>query len=448
MTDQLITKYDRPVPRYTSYPSVPDWDTSAFNLNAWKEALSLAYEQHGHGGISLYIHLPYCESLCTYCGCNTRITVNHAVEQPYLRAIIREFQLIKAQIGETPKIKEIHLGGGTPTFFSPEHLKQMIEGILAEVHVMPDVEFSFEGHPNNTTKAHLQVLFELGFRRVSFGIQDSDEKVQKAINRIQPDEAVIQVTNWARAIGYDSVNFDLIYGLPFQTIKSIERTMKLVEQLRPDRIAFYSYAHVPWKRPGQRAYGEADLPSPHQKLALNQFGQSMLQTMGYVSIGMDHFALPDDGLTKAMENGSLHRNFMGYTTNPGELLIGLGVSAISDVMLAYGQNAKTVEHYLELIEKGELAQTKGHMMTPDQIKTKVQILQIACKKKFTLKAFQALQRDRKEQVLEMVNDRLLSYSKDHFVVLDKGTQFLRNVCALFDPYFGQKRTKSTFSKAV
>lgn len=448
MINQLIKKYDQPVPRYTSYPSVPDWETEAFSLDAWKTALSLAYEQYGDEGISLYIHLPYCESLCTYCGCNTRITVNHAVEQPYLQAIIREFQMIKAQIGETPKLKEIHLGGGTPTFFSPDHLKQMIDGILQEVELMPELEFSFEGHPNNTTEAHLQLLYDLGFRRVSFGIQDSDEKVQKAINRIQPDVAVVRVTNWARAIGYQSVNFDLIYGLPFQTIESIARTMRLVEQLKPDRIAFYSYAHVPWKRPGQRAYGEADLPSPHQKHVLNQFGQSLLKTMGYESIGMDHFALKDDELTKAMQNGSLHRNFMGYTTNPGELLIGLGVSAISDIELAYGQNTKTVEHYLALIDAGELAQIKGHMMTPDQLKTKEQILAVACKKQFSSSQYQALSTDRRTQVNQMVYDNILISKKDHFEVSSLGTQFLRNICAIFDPHFGKKRSKNTFSKAV
>jgi len=446
--DQLINKYNKPVPRYTSYPAVPDWNENAFDLSTWKEQLRLSYQQHGEEGISLYIHLPYCESLCTYCGCNTRITVNHAVELPYIEAIIKEFQLVKKELGEKPLLKEVHLGGGTPTFFSPENLAKMIKGILAEVDLSAEKEFSFEGHPNNTTKEHLQALFGLGFKRVSFGIQDSDVKVQQAINRIQTDEAVAQVTHWARAIGYESVNFDLIYGLPFQSQDSIRKTMKMVESLRPDRIAYYSYAHVPWKRPGQRAYDESNLPSPEQKHQLNQLGQALLADMGYVSIGMDHFALPKDELTIAMHKGTLHRNFMGYTTHPGHLLIGLGVSAISDIALAYGQNAKTVEQYLSMISKGDLAKNKGHIMTKDELRIKTKVLEIACQKKITAATYQSQMICKQTAINSFVEDGILQRTEVGFEITDLGTQFLRNVCAVFDPNYTVDRKESTFSKAV
>jgi oxygen-independent coproporphyrinogen-3 oxidase len=446
--DQLINKYNKPVPRYTSYPAVPDWNVNAFDLSTWKAQLRLSYQQYGKEGISLYIHLPYCESLCTYCGCNTRITVNHSVELPYVEAIIKEFQLVKKELGEKPLLKEVHLGGGTPTFFSPENLAKMIHGILAEVDLTAEKEFSFEGHPNNTTKAHLQALYDLGFKRVSFGIQDSDLKVQKAINRIQADEAVAQVTHWARTIGYESVNFDLIYGLPFQTEESIRKTMKMVESLRPDRIAYYSYAHVPWKRPGQRAYDESDLPSPEQKHQLNQLGQQLLAKMGYMSIGMDHFALTEDELTKAMNKGTLHRNFMGYTTHPGHLLLGLGVSAISDIGLGYGQNVKTVEQYLGMISQGELAKNKGHIMTNDELSIKAKILEIACQKIVSTKAYQSQMICKQTAINGFVEDGILEKIEAGFKITDLGTQFLRNVCAVFDPNVCIDRKESTFSKAV
>jgi len=446
--DQLIEKYDKPVPRYTSYPAVPDWQLDSFTIDAWKAVLRLAYEQYGEDGISLYVHLPYCESLCTYCGCNTRITVNHAVELPYVQAIIEEFKLINAELGHKPTIKEIHLGGGTPTFFSPEHLKLMISGLFAEATLAEEIEFSFEGHPNNTTEEHLQKLYDLGFRRVSFGIQGSDEKVQKAINRIQPDESVIKVVKWARAIGFTSVNFDLIYGLPFQTSESITKTMALVKALKPDRIAYYSYAHVPWKRPGQRAYSELDLPTPKQKHELNQLGQQLLKEMGYLAIGMDHFALAEDELFKALGKGDLHRNFMGYTTNPGKLLVGLGVSSISDVAIAYGQNAKTVEQYLEQINNGELAKFKGHMMTPEQIRVKEQILEVACQKQFSKELYDGLSIERKAQIDGLAEDGILEMNEKSFNVSEIGTQFLRNVCAVFDPNHGTHKEQKLFSKAV
>ena len=256
MDARLLEKYNVPVPRYTSYPTVPSWQDN-IDVPRWKETFRMDY--NAGNGICLYIHLPFCESLCTYCGCNKKITTNHGVEDEYIDAVLKEWQLYTELMAEKPVIRELHLGGGTPTFFSPANLEKLLSGILTGSIIPEDREFSFEGHPNNTTAEHLQTLYDLGFRRVSFGIQDLDPEVQRVINRIQPFEQVKYVTEKAREIGYKSVNYDLIYGLPFQTEKTIINTILQTISLKPDRIAFYSYAHVPWTSRGQRLFDENDL---------------------------------------------------------------------------------------------------------------------------------------------------------------------------------------------
>ena len=443
--NELLKKYDVPVPRYTSYPTVPDWNTSSFSKETYKLHLKAAFSRFGHEGLSLYVHLPYCESLCTYCGCNTRITVNHAVEKPYIDAVLQEWGQYLKLFGKRPKIKEIHLGGGTPTFFSPEHLKLLVVGLLEFADLQQPLEFSFEGHPANTTYEHIKALRDVGFTRVSFGIQDFDPKVQEAINRRQTFEQVEQVTRWSRELGFDSVNFDLIYGLPFQTLDSIHDTIDYVAELMPDRIAFYSYAHVPWQRPGQRAYSENDLPSPEEKRRLNQFGQKRLLDLGYQLVGMDHFALPDDSLIESMANGELHRNFMGYTTNPGKMLIGLGVSSISDIHLAYAQNVKTVEGYIQQVENNDLPIFKGHFMSSDDLRVKAKILQVACQKSFDE---MYLEGETMHMLYDLLRDGLLTKEKGKYWVTETGNQYLRNICSIFDPNLSRKREGKVFSQAV
>ncbi|MEX2233659.1 MAG: radical SAM protein, partial [Cyclobacteriaceae bacterium] len=259
---ELIKKYDVPTPRYTSYPTVPYWNTEDFSTEKWIDAVRTVFEESNDTkGISLYVHLPFCESLCTYCACNKRITKNHSVEIMYIRSILKEWTHYINIFGRKPVIRELHLGGGTPTFFTPENLKWLVSYLLEEGFVHDQNAFSFEGHPNNTTAEHLQTLFDLGFKRVSFGVQDLDTKVQQTINRIQPFANLEEVTRLSRTIGYESISFDLIYGLPFQTSLTIENTMRKVLELQPDRVSFYSYAHVPWVSPGQRGYGEKDLPT-------------------------------------------------------------------------------------------------------------------------------------------------------------------------------------------
>ncbi len=282
---QLVEKYNLPVPRYTSYPTVPVWSES-IDLDKWKQQLRHQFHQQNNSkGISLYIHLPFCESLCTYCGCNKKITTNHSVEGEYLDMLEKEFELYLSLFDEKPMIRELHLGGGTPTFFSPANLERLIRFITDRSTVHPNHEFSIEGHPNNTTREHLQTLYTLGFRRISYGVQDNDPEVQRIINRIQLLENVRRVTADAREIGFESVNYDLIYGLPKQSLQSIAKTMEEVIALRPDRIAFYSYAHVPWTSKGQRLFDENDLPTAEEKLQLYLKGKELLTAAGIQTLG-------------------------------------------------------------------------------------------------------------------------------------------------------------------
>jgi oxygen-independent coproporphyrinogen-3 oxidase len=432
----LEKKYNVAAPRYTSYPTMPYWDVEVFNLAAWKFAVKQTFELHNKpDGISLYIHLPFCENLCTYCGCNTRITKNHGVEVPYIMAVLKEWKLYRALMTKPPLIREIHLGGGTPTFFSAENLELLLNGILAGVTIHPEAEFGFEAHPANTTIDHLQTLYKLGFKRLSLGIQDFDPKVQLIINRRQSFEQVASITLQARLIGYTSINYDLIYGLPLQTLVGLANTLKLVSELMPDRIAFYSYAHVPWLKPGQRRYTELDLPDPEAKSKLYETGRALLRNYGYLEIGMDHFALPKDALFQAERAGKLHRNFMGYTNQRTELLIGLGVSAISDSGNAFAQNVKVVEDYLRLLEDDTSPVIKGHILTADDRVIREHILDIMCKgeTKWNFRAtYSPVLAAGLERLQPLAADGLIELNSAGVKVTLTGQRFLRNICMALD----------------
>ncbi|MBS7563320.1 oxygen-independent coproporphyrinogen III oxidase [Mucilaginibacter sp. Bleaf8] len=436
LTEKLIDKYHVAAPRYTSYPTVPYWDADSFNAEDWKESVKLSFrESNATDGISLYVHLPYCESLCTYCGCNTRITKNHTVEQPYIQTVLKEWAIYRDMFQEKPVIREIHLGGGTPTFFSPENLDMLINGLLAEALVHPEAEFSFEAHPGNTSEAHLQALYNLGFKRLSLGIQDFDPKVQFIINRIQTFEQVKTVTEQARQIGYTSVNFDLIYGLPLQTMEGMVDTIRMVSELMPDRIAFYSYAHVPWIKPGQRHFTEKDLPDAYAKRNLYETGRRLFTALGYKEIGMDHFALPTDSLYQAELNGTLHRNFMGYTHQYTQLMIGLGVSSISDTWYAFAQNVKKVEEYIEIVNQGELPVFKGHVLTEEDLIIRKHILNIMCKGEthwnHHLQPCLSLC-DGLDRMEALADDGLVELNSWQLTVTPLGKRFLRNICMALD----------------
>jgi oxygen-independent coproporphyrinogen-3 oxidase len=439
----LVQKYNVPGPRYTSYPTVPYWDMNNFSGKKWESTLIQSFtESNTSEGISLYIHLPFCESMCTFCGCHKRITKRHEVEAPYLQTVLKEWQLYCNLFSEKPRVKELHLGGGTPTFFSPENLEYLIKGIFRIADKAADYEFSFEGHPNNTTRKHLQALFDVGFRRVSFGVQDYNEKVQKAIHRVQPFENVKRVTDAAREIGYTSIGHDIIFGLPHQTIADVAHTILKTKALMPDRLAFYSYAHVPWlKGNGQRGYNDQDLPTAEEKRAQYETGKKLLGQVGYEEIGMDHFALKTDSLFQAMTQGSLHRNFMGYTASKTQLMIGLGASSISDSWYSFAQNVKSLEEYEHLVENAIIPIYRGHILTDEDSIIRKHILNLMCRfeTEFTADEMQQLDLNASFNKLnEMQEDDLLEIDSNKITVLEKGRPFIRNICMAFDLHLQRK----------
>ncbi len=433
----LIQKYNIPGPRYTSYPTVPYWDKAKLDHTAWIKSLQRAFnESNSQEGISLYIHLPYCESLCTFCACHKHITTRHSVEDEYIDALLQEWKLYIDLLDEMPIVKEMHLGGGTPTFFSSENLKRLIEGIFEPASRHENYDFSFEAHPNQTSKEQLQTLYNLGFRRTSFGIQDYDTKVQVAINRIQSYERVEQIHHSCKEIGYESISHDIIFGLPHQTTQSIKETIAKTVRLRPDRIAYYSYAHVPWiKGVGQRGFDENDLPKDAQKRELYELGKQLFFDAGYVEIGMDHFALPHDKMHQAMVQKRLHRNFMGYTAGKTKLMIGLGMSAISDSWYAFAQNEKRVEDYVKRVAKGELPLFRGHLLTDEDLRVRQHILNLMCNLETSWQD-EDLRLDDIDAVLarldEMKADNLIEIHENGIVVKESARMFVRNVCMAFD----------------
>ena len=453
MNVELIRKYNVPGPRYTSYPTVPYWDKTGIELNDWESSVQNIYAKDKEYGLSIYIHLPFCEALCTFCACHKHITRRKEVQDPYIATLIKEWKLYRKLLDEKPLIKEIHLGGGTPTFFSPEHLKQLIEAVTEGCDIADEYEFSFEGHPNNTTKEHLQALYDVGFRRVSFGVQDYDPIVQLAINRVQPYENVKQVHEWSKEIGYTSISHDIVFGLPHQKLEGMLETIKLTNELKPDRLAFYSYAHVPWiKGVGSRGYDEKDLPSNEEKRALYEEGKKALEANGYIEIGMDHFALDSDNLYQHYKEEKLHRNFMGYTTNNTKLMIGLGMSSISDSWTGFAQNVKTVKEYQELVDQGIIPIFRGHKLNKEDLIIRQHILEIMCHFRTNWE-----RTDENSVFFDEINTRLESFADDELmyfednmlIVREKGKPFVRNICMAFDLKLNRhKPTTRLFSQTI
>ena len=433
----LFQKYNVPGPRYTSYPTVPYWEDSSYSYEKWLASVRTSFtESNSTQGISLYIHLPFCESLCTFCGCHKHITKRHEMEDPYIKNVLKEWRLYLAILPDRPRIKEIHLGGGTPTFFSPDNLQYLIDQIFEGADRAEGFQFSFEGHPNNTTHEHLERLYSLGFTRVSYGVQDYSPVVQKAIHRIQPFSNVERVTLEAREIGYSSISHDLIFGLPFQKEEDVRHTIDCTNRLRPDRISFYSYAHVPWvKGTGQRGFDENDLPTADQKRHLYEIGKQQLLDNGYIEIGMDHFALPTDEMYESFVRGTLHRNFMGYTASKTQLMIGLGVSAISDSWYGFAQNVKTVKEYEEVLATDKIPVYRGHILSKEDLILRRHILNLMCQF-YTSWEVPQLQFPEAEAVksrlAEMEKDGLIRILPEAIAVTDAGKPFVRNICMAFD----------------
>jgi len=442
-----LEKYNISVPRYTSYPTVPNWQDEVPITGQWMKHVMSSYIDHPE--ISLYIHLPFCESLCTYCGCNKRITKNHAVEIPYIEAVLNEWRIYRSYFVNPPVIKEIHLGGGTPTFFAPEQLHNLINSILSDSTIAEDHAFSFEAHPSSTSVDHLQTLYDLGFNRISIGVQDISPEILTAINRKQTAEQVAFVTENARRIGYNSVNYDIIYGLPFQTLDNINQTIDFISEQMPDRIAYYSYAHVPWVSASQRAFTIDNVPTGKEKNRLYRQGKDRLLGLGYRTIGMDHFCLEDETLHQAYVQGKMHRNFMGYTPNYTQCSIALGTSSISDSWTMYVQNNKSVESYTSSVNNGMLPISKGHILSQDEQTIRQHILNLMCRDYTSWDSNNYIPNINYAALSDMEQDGLIEYGKDFIKVLEPGKYFIRNICSAIDPTFKlQSISTNKYSNAI
>ncbi|MDX1415897.1 MAG: oxygen-independent coproporphyrinogen III oxidase [Candidatus Promineifilaceae bacterium] len=449
-TTQLLAKYDVPAPRYTSYPTVPYW-TDSPTSEQWISALQQVFADNPRSEWSLYLHIPFCESLCTFCGCNTFITRNHQNEITYTEAIHREWQsyleLVPA-LKEAP-LRQIHLGGGTPTFYAPENLRRLIQPLLDELTIDPSsFEGSIEVGPRSTTREQLAVLRELGFQRISMGVQDFNPEVQRLINRIQPYEMTRDLTMMAREMGFESVNYDLIYGLPAQTAESFQRTAETTMSLRPDRIALYSFAFVPWIKKAHRLFTEEDLPKGAEKRKLYELARETFLRAGYVELGLDHFSLPDDSLYRAYEAGELHRNFMGYTDQRTEVMIGLGVSSISEAPTCFHQNEKGLNEYKRRALAGEIPTLRGHLLNEEDRQQREQILQFMTRQEVLLHdEEQAL--DVQVYLDELIHDGLVTVEGRRMQLLEEGRPFLRNAAMALDLRLRREKPETrTFSQSV
>ncbi|MDX2041709.1 MAG: oxygen-independent coproporphyrinogen III oxidase [Acidobacteriota bacterium] len=447
MTD-LFAKYDVPAPRYTSYPTVPFWNQSP-TTEQWLQAMENAFQDES-ATWSIYLHLPFCESLCTFCACNTVITRDHGREESYIELLHHEWELYRNRLPHltTRRLQQLHLGGGTPTFFSAENLKRLLTPLLTEtMWDRQQFDASIEVDPRRTTFDHLRALAELGFTRISLGVQDFNEEVQRLINRHQPFEQTQLITQQARELGYTSVNFDLIYGLPRQTLAGIESTTRQTIALRPDRIALYSFALVPWIKPTQRSYKDEDLPKSGEKRALYERARQLLLDAGYLEIGLDHFALPHDSLSQAQINHTLHRNFMGYTEVRTKVLLGMGVSAISETPTCFHQNEKAFPVYERRLQSGELPTLRGHLLSLEDQARREQILQFMTQFQVALTDAQRI--DAPHFLHELFADGLVELRDRELHLTESGRPFLRNATMFFDERLRQQQPiAKTFSQAM
>ena len=431
VTTNLFDKYDVPVPRYTSYPTVPFW-TDDPTTEQWLAELRKA-ARDPECSWAIYIHIPFCESLCTFCGCNNVITTDHGREEPYIAMVLRELDLYLEAVPELADrpLRQLHLGGGTPTFMSPENLTSLLEPALAKLKVRSGVfDASAEVNPRVTTPEHLRALYDAGFTRVSMGVQDFDPHVQYLVNRVQPFEITRDLTVAAREMGYTSVNYDLIYGLPKQTRDSMRNTAELTVQLRPDRIALYSFAKVPWIKPAQRLFKDEDLPEGPDKRELYEIAREIFLDAGYVEIGMDHFALAHDPLSQSQITGEIHRNFMGYTEFRTSILLGLGVSAISESPTCFHQNRKKVNEWDKDLQQGRIPTYRGHLLNEEDRHQRQQILEFMTRLRVELDPEQV--DEAKQFLAPMVEDGLVEFSGRELRLLEKGKPFLRNATVFFD----------------
>lgn len=457
ITSELLTRFDVPGPRYTSYPTA-DRFVEAFGEVDYIQALDQRHS--GTVGkplpLSLYVHIPFCESLCYYCACNKIITKHKERSAQYLHYLGKELELHTQHLGRGQAVSQLHLGGGTPTFMSDDELRQLMGMLRAHFSFVPGGEYSVEVDPRTVDDQRLVVLAELGFNRLSFGVQDFDPAVQKAVHRIQPAEQVFKLVETSRRLGFESVNVDLIYGLPLQTPESFERTLTQINALRPDRIALYAYAHLPARFKPQRRIHAQELPSGGQKVAMLSRSLEALTDAGYVYIGMDHFALPGDALAVAKRQGRLHRNFQGYSTQADCDLIALGVSSIGRIGATYSQNAKTMEEYCDLLDQGHFPVVRGLALSRDDLIRRSVIMALMCQGHLQFEAinlawlidFKNVFAKELEQLQTMQEQGLVQLSDTGIQVTATGWFFVRGVAMVFDRYVQADRNRSRFSKII
>jgi oxygen-independent coproporphyrinogen-3 oxidase len=457
ITPDLLTRFDVPGPRYTSYPTA-DRFVEAFGETDYLQAL----DQRASSAIgkvtplSLYVHIPFCESLCYYCACNKIITKHKDRAETYLRYLTREVELHTAHLGMGQSVSQLHLGGGTPTFLSDDELRELMHMLRRHFELVPGGEYSVEVDPRTVDEKRLAVLAELGFNRLSLGVQDFDPAVQKAVHRVQPAQQVFDLVAAARRLGFESVNVDLIYGLPLQTPESFERTLAQVNDLRPDRIALYAYAHLPERFKPQRRIHAAELPSGGAKVAMLSRSLDAFTEAGYVYIGMDHFALPGDALAVAKRQGRLHRNFQGYSTQADCDLIALGVSSIGRVGATYSQNAKTMEEYCDLLDQGHLPVVRGLALTRDDLIRRAVIMALMCQGQLQFESinlawlvdFKKYFANELAQLETLQAQGLVQLNETGIQVTAMGWFFVRGVAMVFDRYLQADRNRTRFSKII
>lgn len=455
VTPEMLRKYDVNGPRYTSYPTA-DRFVEAFRDDAYQQAL----EQRRVGGmalpLSIYVHIPFCESLCFYCACNKIITKRHERGAEYLRYLSREIDLNVERLGVGQNISQLHLGGGSPTFLTDDELSELMSMLRRYFVLAPGGEYSIEVDPRTVDEKRLEHLARLGFNRLSFGVQDFDAEVQKAVHRIQPAEQVFALVEAARRLKFDSVNVDLIYGLPMQTPESFAHTLTQVAQLRPDRIALYGYAHLPERFKPQRHINASELPAAPAKIAMLSGAISTFLGAGYVYVGMDHFALPGDALAVAKRQGRLHRNFQGYSTQPDCDLIGLGVSAIGRIGATYSQNAKTIEEYCDYLNQGRFPVVRGLALSRDDLVRRAVIMAIMCQGRLQYESielafmidFKSYFASELEALKELESAGMVEQENGCIQVTSMGWFFVRAVAMLFDRYLQTDRNRARFSKII
>ena len=454
VTPEFLSRYDRPGPRYTSYPTAPVW-TDSFGVPDLEAAHAQA--DRAASPVSLYVHIPFCESLCLFCACNVVIQKDKRAAVPYLDTLKKEISRVAGNVSRSREVVQFHWGGGTPTYLSPEQMEDLFEATRARFTFSPDAEIGIEIDPRVTSRAHLETLRKLGFNRLSMGIQDFHPEVQRTVHRVQPYEMTRDLLRDARNLGFQSINVDLIYGLPHQTPERFANTVDQILTMNPDRIALFSYAHVPWLKKQQGSFA-VHLPEGLDKFEIFRTGLAKFLDAGYVYIGMDHFARPDDELAVAQRNRTLHRNFQGYTTKAGADLYGMGVSAISSVQGSYAQNPREVAQYAKAVDARGLATMRGYRLSDEDRLRGAVISRLLCHTvipKAEINAAYGIDFDdyfaeELRRLDPMARDGLLAVSREAIETTWLGRIFIRNVAMVFDPYLEQQRlvTKPLFSKTL